>query len=89
MVSLCPVCKGRGMMPSGFYKKNSTSENEVQCKSCYGRGVIIEQEQVPYIPYIPYVTPTRPWWNEPPMIPYSVTNGTVDDPRLRDLRVYG
>lgn len=41
----CPVCGGRGLLPSGFYipNPNSTSGSStlpVTCKSCGGTGVL-------------------------------------------------
>lgn len=40
----CPVCNGRGTVPSGFYQTSkfysvSESSNEM-CKSCKGTGVL-------------------------------------------------
>jgi len=38
----CPVCGGKGTVPSGFYDPfgRSSTIAEEQCKSCYGRGVL-------------------------------------------------
>lgn len=39
----CPVCKGKGQVPLGFYSgnghalSNSTME---KCRSCQGRGIV-------------------------------------------------
>lgn len=49
-VHKCPVCGGRGFVPSGFYSSqtydgslitNSTS-SEV-CRSCHGRGIVFDE----------------------------------------------
>lgn len=37
----CPVCEGVGHKPYSFYKRTvSYSSNNVQCRTCEGRGVI-------------------------------------------------
>ena len=42
----CPVCKGRGFVPHGFYNRLDgwscgTDASDEQCRSCGGRGIII------------------------------------------------
>ena len=49
-VSICPICRGRGVVDENFYKDRKGlyqlhQSNEVPCKSCFGRGVIIVDEQ--------------------------------------------
>lgn len=45
-VECCPVCLGRGFVPSGFYDStglnwvSSTTGNET-CRSCNGKGYVI------------------------------------------------
>lgn len=53
-VYICPVCKGKGIVPSSFYqldmdesyeRQSSTVINNktpTQCRSCDGRGVIFD-----------------------------------------------
>ena len=41
-VKVCPVCQGRGFVPSVFYTGISqTADNVVSCNSCNGKGIII------------------------------------------------
>lgn len=52
-VKRCPVCNGRGIVPSNFYSTHyepnyshltcsmSTSNGSVTCRSCHGKGIII------------------------------------------------
>jgi len=40
-VHLCPVCRGRGTVPAGFYgPPMGTSAAELQCRACGGRGYL-------------------------------------------------
>lgn len=44
-VQVCPICKGNGIVPYGFYNQTSgfwvsSSNSTTQCKSCYGKGFI-------------------------------------------------
>lgn len=59
----CPVCEGRGTVPSNFYScySSGTAVNTapVTCKSCGGRGVIFDSDacnpftmQEPYSKYL-------------------------------------
>ena len=47
---VCPVCEGRGILPLGFYMYpkgqtfTSASASPEQCKTCNGRGVILESK---------------------------------------------
>lgn len=38
----CPVCEGRGSLPSNFYTRDAgaTSTADIQCRSCKGTGVL-------------------------------------------------
>jgi DnaJ-class molecular chaperone len=44
MIYKCPVCKGRGVVPQGFYnfsRGGTTTEIPPEtCKSCSGKGVV-------------------------------------------------
>ena len=50
-VVICPVCKGKGILPNGFYNHLGFTEDDSystvqldefeKCRSCYGRGIII------------------------------------------------
>lgn len=41
-VQKCPVCEGRGELPSNFYLGEvTTSSSPVTCRSCSGKGYII------------------------------------------------
>jgi hypothetical protein len=49
---LCPVCHGKGTVPSSFYfdiinfgYSTTSGDYDVACKTCYGRGVIFEEEE--------------------------------------------
>jgi len=39
---LCPVCMGKGLVPSGFYTllDVSSSASPEQCKPCAGTGIV-------------------------------------------------
>lgn len=41
IVQKCPVCEGRGELPSNFYLEVTTSSSPVTCRSCSGKGYII------------------------------------------------
>ncbi len=87
MVSVCPICKGKGKMKASFYDETPANA-KVQCKSCFGRGVIVDteyiQRPVQTPPFSPFPS-QRPWWQEPPMIPHCNTN--VADTMANRLRV--
>lgn len=36
----CPVCKGRGSVPAGFYTPWGHSTAEDTCRSCGGQGIV-------------------------------------------------
>ena len=55
MVTICPVCGGKGIVPPGFYSINPENTTTVtppeHCKACFGRGIIIEgKEEIPTPP---------------------------------------
>ena len=55
---ICPVCKGKGIVPNGFYDitnqgYTSTSTLQEQCRTCYGSGMVI----VPNQDYINFNSP--------------------------------
>lgn len=57
----CPVCKGNGMVPNGFYNQTTgawatSSITPDQCRSCLGSGIIWSSspEQIPYHSYPPF-----------------------------------
>ena len=42
----CPVCRGKGIVPNGFYLSttgqfSSTSTSPETCRSCHGQGYIL------------------------------------------------
>ena len=40
---VCPVCCGKGEVPSSFYDKDvmaTTNNNPVTCRTCSGRGIV-------------------------------------------------
>jgi DnaJ-class molecular chaperone len=37
---VCPICDGRGYVPSSFYYTSNTSVNTVTCKTCNGTGIV-------------------------------------------------
>ena len=44
-VTTCPICKGNGIVDSGFYTQTSgywisNGSSNTQCKSCYGKGYV-------------------------------------------------
>lgn len=46
-VQVCPVCNGKGLVPNGFYNvgsntRTTTSATPETCRSCGGKGYIIE-----------------------------------------------
>lgn len=62
---VCPVCKGKGLVPPGFYSFNNSNltrgtstipEPPVTCRSCNGRGVLYAYTTPAYVPqpYQPY-----------------------------------
>ena len=45
LIFVCPVCKGRKVVPSNFYSLNdgATSNKEPEpCQSCNAKGYVIE-----------------------------------------------
>lgn len=40
----CPVCKGKGGMPSGFY---GTAPGAETCRTCSGAGIVWERHSQP------------------------------------------
>ena len=54
---ICPVCGGKGLMPNGFYDiglsnsinypQKTTSATPETCRSCGGKGYIIEYPEYP------------------------------------------
>ena len=68
----CPVCRGRGTVPNGFYSQRPGTADEA-CRTCEGTGVLWppgedtpggNERWVPYTPFCPwYVYPTDapPW----------------------------
>lgn len=49
----CPVCKGRGLLPPGFYQLTPIPTVarliDEECQSCDGRGIIIVPPPYPEI----------------------------------------
>jgi hypothetical protein len=41
-IQKCPVCEGRGNVPTDFYSRVgvSTSANAEQCQTCHGAGIL-------------------------------------------------
>ena len=42
---ICPVCKGNGLVPNGFYAQtggvwSSTSTEPEKCRTCDGTGIV-------------------------------------------------
>lgn len=64
----CPICEGRGQVPSSFYDGMSTNAANTTCRSCYGTGIVWDNTQFPHypIPTIPLDGPLNPPW---PIIP--------------------
>lgn len=72
----CPVCRGRGIVPEGFYERLGKLDREKTeaCRPCQGQGVIYLLELTlapntqPYTPYEPYVHPWpfTTWVGDPP-----------------------
>ena len=55
MVTICPVCGGKGIVPHDFYNVDRTSISSTSlpeyCRACFGRGIIIEgKEEIPTPP---------------------------------------
>lgn len=52
-IQVCPLCKGKGTLPTGFYGNPGCSQGDVMqnkfpatCRVCFGKGVIeIEKEE--------------------------------------------
>jgi len=44
----CPVCRGKGTVPVGFYEhgsfSSSTATHSEDCRSCMGKGYIVLDE---------------------------------------------
>ena len=50
----CPVCKGRGMMPTAFYlmpggTTGTSDTGEESCHSCHGTGLVWRGQPVEYV----------------------------------------
>lgn len=66
----CPVCEGRGFLPSGFYAGASSASTAPEgCRSCRGTGVVWSRirrrpPDEPFRVYPPIVTPPRPSTSE-------------------------
>ena len=46
---ICPVCKGNGLVPNGFYAQtsgvwSSTSTESEKCRTCNGKGIVWEED---------------------------------------------
>jgi len=43
VLHVCPICKGRGAVPAGFYDGDTWRATTVpeRCRSCRGRGYIL------------------------------------------------
>lgn len=78
-VHRCPICLGKGKMPEAFYEGDGTGSRwtataprpMVDCRSCYGRGIIEQFEpaiSIPSVwPAVPYIQPkTTTTTNVPP-----------------------
>lgn len=74
-VHRCPVCKGRGFMPSSFYDKNVQCGYE-RCRACNGTGIIVivnskpklsssKQTEYPKIPKGSYPKDVEPFKKVP------------------------
>ena len=52
----CPVCEGRGTVPTNFYNTYGSptivNTTEVTCRSCNGKGVIFDSEAFDNMPEI-------------------------------------
>ncbi len=51
IVACCPVCRGNGLVPNGFYNKvgacwTTGSIAFEKCKSCEGEGYVVVKENV-------------------------------------------
>lgn len=63
MIHKCPVCLGRGIVRKDFYEieprgTSTDGSMPVQCRACYGRGVILQGDGNNYPQYIyPYYWP--------------------------------
>ena len=67
----CPVCKGKQTVPPGFYEAGTDRQS---CRSCQGKGYLVQPEPQPtYVP-MPYPYPVYPsapvypwypryWWD--------------------------
>jgi len=50
-VQECPVCKGKGIVPEGFYQTLASKidtpirEDTEVCKTCFGQGILWVKQQ--------------------------------------------
>lgn len=66
---VCPVCSGKGLVPNGFYDvglsnsinypQKTTSATPKTCRSCGGKGYIIEYPEYPEYYQIPVCSTFR------------------------------
>lgn len=57
---VCPVCEGRGTLPSGFYEPPARANaGPVTCRTCGGRGALLSEGAEP-IPADPLDLTYRP-----------------------------
>ena len=65
MYQKCPICKGVGSVPKGFYDGhvhpwvNGAPEREV-CRACNGKGILYCPDPTPIYPEPPYHPPYWP-----------------------------
>lgn len=72
----CPVCLGKGTVATGFYG-GGKGRTRPECRSCKGKGVLLDP--VSYAPIAPVSAPTPwrdPWRPSYPWYTYTTTSGT-------------
>lgn len=74
----CPVCNGKGQVPSGFYNVHvpgvvftSTTNVSETCRSCGGSGIIYGSSPAPYRP-LPEIPRDTPYWYREPWGGYKI-----------------
>lgn len=73
----CPVCEGSGKKPASFYgESTNTGGNLVQCKSCYGTGIVWDYSTPPYNPF-PYIPPNPNPYPPYPIDPFNPWGPTI------------